>query len=174
MSRQRRLLTQRGWRLFEARLRTDTRTYAVDITPGGTERLTARECDVVELAASGLKSHQIAERLSIASPTARGALRRSLIKLGLRSPTQLPLLWYALRSAPPVEAALAPMLATLSRAESDIVLRMLAGDGHRATASYRGTSRRTVANQMSRLIRRLGATSRLDLVARLIARAETP
>jgi DNA-binding CsgD family transcriptional regulator len=55
----------------------------------------------------------------------------------------------------------------LTPAERDLVARCAEGASNAEIAKARGTSVRTVANQMARLIEKVGATSRVDLVARL-------
>jgi DNA-binding NarL/FixJ family response regulator len=65
-----------------------------------------------------------------------------------------------------VSAPLAPP-ATLTRAEQEVAAAVLAGASNAAIAKARGTSVRTVANQLSTIFRRLGVTSRGELAVKL-------
>jgi DNA-binding NarL/FixJ family response regulator len=60
----------------------------------------------------------------------------------------------------------------LSPSERDIVSRVFRGQSNGAIASARGTSPRTVANQLAAIYSKLGVRSRRELVARP-ERAET-
>ncbi len=60
----------------------------------------------------------------------------------------------------------------LSPSERDIVARVLRGQSNAAIASARGTSPRTVANQLAAIYSKLGVRSRRELAARR-ERAET-
>jgi DNA-binding CsgD family transcriptional regulator len=64
-----------------------------------------------------------------------------------------------------------PLRATveLTHAEREIVGRVAAGESDRQIASARGTSPRTVANQLRTLFRRLGVSSRAELLSRIFA-----
>jgi len=53
-----------------------------------------------------------------------------------------------------------------SPAECDVLARVLAGHSNAAIAQARGTSPRTVANQVAELLRRFQLRSRRDLIAR--------
>ncbi len=54
----------------------------------------------------------------------------------------------------------------MSPAECDVLARVLAGHSNAAIARARGTSPRTVANQVAELLRRFQLRSRRDLIAR--------
>lgn len=56
----------------------------------------------------------------------------------------------------------------LTTAESEVLLAIIAGKSNAAIGRARGTSTRTVANQVASVLRKLGAPSRGALVARLI------
>jgi DNA-binding CsgD family transcriptional regulator len=58
-------------------------------------------------------------------------------------------------------------LEQLTPAERDVVRRALAGAGNKEIAWARGTSLRTIANQLTSAYRKLGVTSRRELAARL-------
>jgi DNA-binding NarL/FixJ family response regulator len=56
--------------------------------------------------------------------------------------------------------------AGLTRAEQEVLEAISAGLTNREIAGRRGTSERTVANQVAHLLRKVGAGSRHELVAR--------
>ena len=71
---------------------------------------------------------------------------------------------------PPAEAA------GLTAAERAVLQHILTGASNEAIASARGTSTRTIANQVASLLRKTGASSRFDLIRRFahaIPRAKT-
>jgi DNA-binding NarL/FixJ family response regulator len=55
----------------------------------------------------------------------------------------------------------------LTAAESEIVVALLAGKSNRDIARARGTSQRTIANQVANVLRKLGVRSRIELAAHL-------
>ena len=55
----------------------------------------------------------------------------------------------------------------LTAAESEVVRLLLEGQSNRTIAAARGTSVRTVANQVASIFRKLAVSSRSELVARL-------
>ncbi len=148
------------------------------------ERLTARELAVAELMAAGWKSRRAGLELGIAAPTVRGALERCLFKLELASPIQLPLLWHALRSPGRAfearsgavylvfQVSFEALVEPLTNAERSLVERSLEGDSYRGIAAHRGVSVRTVATQLARLFEKVGVSSRVELLVRLIELAE--
>jgi DNA-binding NarL/FixJ family response regulator len=66
------------------------------------------------------------------------------------------------------ELALAP---ALPRAEYEILCRIVEGQSHAEISKERRRSARTVANQVSAVFRRLGVSSRAQLIAKLLANA---
>jgi len=60
--------------------------------------------------------------------------------------------------------------ACLTRAEQAVVLELVAGSSPRAIAGARGTSIRTVANQVASVFRKLRVSSRVELFAALATR----
>jgi DNA-binding NarL/FixJ family response regulator len=58
-------------------------------------------------------------------------------------------------------------LAGLTASEQDILARLLRGDSNREIAGARGTSARTVANQLQGIYRKHGVYSRTELIAQL-------
>jgi DNA-binding NarL/FixJ family response regulator len=175
------LLAASGWHRFGTVIAEGIYRVVIVQRPGSRfEHLTPRELSVAELAARGWKSHRIGAELSIASPTVRGAIDRCVVKLGLASSVQLPLLWFTLGSEARCflgaggsryliyETSLSILMAPLTNAERELVERLLHGDTQRGMADHRGVSVRTVANQMSRLFEKLDVSSRTELVARLL------
>ena len=55
----------------------------------------------------------------------------------------------------------------LTTAEREVLLGLLAGEVHENLAKSRGTSARTVANQVGAIFRKLGVSSRAELLARI-------
>jgi DNA-binding NarL/FixJ family response regulator len=73
-------------------------------SPGLLAELTAREREVMALAAEGLSNHEIAERLFISPLTARTHIQRAMTKLNARDRAQLVVIAYQsglVRPAPP-------------------------------------------------------------------------
>lgn len=77
---------------------------------------------------------------------------RVLRKLGLASRVELAF-------APPV----ARRVAALTEAEHDVLVDLLGGSTNRDIAARRGSSERTVANQVQSIYRKLGVRSRAEL-----------
>jgi DNA-binding NarL/FixJ family response regulator len=175
------LLVAAGWDRFGAAISGGVfRLVVVQHAGSRFDRLTSREVGVAKLAARGWKSHRIGMELSIAAATVRGAIDRCVLKLGLASSVQLPLVWFTLGSGGRsflgaggsryllFETPLSILMGPLTNAERELVERLLHGDTQRAMADHRGVSVRTVANQMSRLFEKLDVSSRTELVARLL------
>lgn len=68
-------------------------------------------------------------------------------------------------------APAARVLAPLTEAERAVVEGICAGRSNAAIAAMRGTSVRTVANQVASLLRKLGVGSRHELVAKMTTRS---
>jgi DNA-binding CsgD family transcriptional regulator len=66
-----------------------------------------------------------------------------------------------------VAAPLPALLERLTTAERDVVFLALLGHSNAEIAHERGTTLRTVANQLARAYRKLGVRSRSDLVTKL-------
>ncbi len=54
----------------------------------------------------------------------------------------------------------------LSRAESEVLRRVVKGESNKAIAKARKTSERTIANQVASLLRKTKASSRFELIRR--------
>lgn len=65
----------------------------------------------------------------------------------------------------------APVPGSLSRAEQEVLQGLLAGQSNAVIARARGTSTRTVANQVAAVLRKLGLDSRRQLVTSFAATA---
>jgi DNA-binding NarL/FixJ family response regulator len=66
--------------------------------------------------------------------------------------------------APPLDARLSP-------AEQEVARALLAGQRNADIAERRGSSLRTVANQVASILRKTGVRSRADFVARYLGRS---
>lgn len=64
----------------------------------------------------------------------------------------------------PAPSAARPDLTQLSPAERAVLAYVTRGDSNAQIAAARRTSVRTVANQVAKLLRKLGASSRFDLI----------
>ena len=64
-------------------------------------------------------------------------------------------------------------LDALTQAEQDVLQLMMAGSSNRQIAHARGSSSRTVANQIASIFRKLGVASRAELAALLNTAGET-
>lgn len=60
------------------------------------------------------------------------------------------------------------LLGGVTPAETDVVRGVLAGESNAAIAARRGTSVRTVANQLAALFKKLGVGSRAELVHHVV------
>lgn len=90
----------------------------------------------------------------------------------MRKPTLDLRAWYVDRADGAIAVISAPtrhprLRDQLTDAERAIVARIAAGDSNRAIAAARGTSSRTVANQIAAIFAKLGVASRAELIARL-------
>ena len=155
-------------------------SFEIDAASARVTLLSIREFDVARLNALGCSSKQIADELAIAAGTARGALQRSLRKLGLTSSTQLPLVWRSLtrpdtcvwdarRKVLSFESDIESLLAgDFTAAQRHLLLRLLQGVSTAEIAKERGTAARTLANQLAALFKRFGACSRAELMVSLL------
>jgi DNA-binding NarL/FixJ family response regulator len=133
-------------------------------------RLTQREQRILEHALSGRSGKWIALELGLSQPTVTRGLQQALRRLGIRSVAGIVVArdreFRTLESDIRIAtSALSPhTLATLSDAERAILHDLLDGRTIRAIADRRGTSVRTVAHQVGSLYRKLGISSRRELV----------
>jgi DNA-binding NarL/FixJ family response regulator len=169
------------WRLFDAFTAGGVR-YIVAIRnaePIAAQRaLGPREQIVLEHVLAGRSSKSIAFDLNLSESVIARTLRLALDKLG--APDTAALAGVQVLAFEPLHgvgaevdlaiartAPAAHSLARLSDAERAIVTDLLGGKRIPAIALERGTSPRTVAHQISSVYRKLGASSRRELLALL-------
>jgi DNA-binding NarL/FixJ family response regulator len=147
--------------------------------------LTLRERQVSEFVGLGRSTKEIAYTLGLAVSTVTASASAAMRKLGFRSRAELAGFFaltgararlaevaldgerFLVGSHPLVdETALAP----LSDAEREVAAAIVAGSTNADIAARRGTSERTIANQVSAILRKTGAGSRSELAVRLQAR----
>jgi DNA-binding NarL/FixJ family response regulator len=121
------------------------------------ESLSVRQRAIVSLALEGRSNKFIAVELDVAEQTVATHLSRALWKLGSRSRLHL-ISTYAERQPVGGDA--------LSEAERAVVAGALAGLSNRDIAFRRRRSPRTVAHQLESAFRKLGVSSRAELVSR--------
>lgn len=179
-------LVEGRWSLVE-RLESDGRRFVVvhENAPDlpDPRALTARERAVVQLVALGDSNKHVAYELGLPLGTVAHALHSGARKLGVRSRAELvrhvrlllsgsverveanPSL--LLLAEPRRERAPAP-LSALSAAERAVALLAARGERSEAIARARGTTLKTVSNQLSHIYAKLGAKSRADLARILL------
>ena len=183
------------WRLFETGrwsvvdgVDRDGVRYLLACESDSEDRaLTLRERQVVKQASLGDSNKVIAYDLGVATSTISTHLARAAAKLGLRSRAAMIQL-VALGSKPRADVAVMrlewrgkrfaivalPLVRTLpgslTGAERDVAQRVLAGQSNAQIARARRVSPRTVENQVASIMRKLGASSRASLTARLLSR----
>lgn len=172
------------WSLVE-RFESDGKRFIVAYrNPDGVldpRRLSQRERDVAVRIAQGMSQKAIAAELGIRAATVAGVARVVLRKFGLRSTRELPLFW---RDADGMAVPLgsSDLLAVthgaawggvglLTPAEHDVLELVVRGHDNRQIALLRGSSVRTVANQVAALLRKLEVDSRCGLAARALTAA---
>lgn len=122
--------------------------------------LSARERAVADLSGRGLPGKHVAYALGVSQATVSATLARAADRLGFRSRTDL------LRFVGGILGSSRRVLkADLSEAERAVLALLRQGASNRAIAEHRGTSERTVAKQVSALLRKTGADSRRTLFA---------
>lgn len=173
------LLVHQGWLWLHTRLIDRVQEISIGTSAwraSARQRLTPREFQVVALVARGLMAKEAGSELSISEATVRGTLSRSLLKLGLAS-ARLVAVWSALTRPPKsftvdldhtafvfsCELALREGHETLTPSERAILPELLEGRSNRAISEQRGTSERTVANQVAILCRKLRVSTRREL-----------
>ncbi len=148
----------------------------------GTLALSSREEQVAGYAAIGHPVKLIAYELGLSSSTVSEHLASAMQKLGLDNRAELARLWAGASRMPMADASdlgdgledLAVAAADvedniadpkLTETERGIVAQVLRGETNAAIATARGTSPRTVANQIARIFKKLGVGSRAELAA---------
>ncbi|MCB9736452.1 MAG: helix-turn-helix transcriptional regulator [Deltaproteobacteria bacterium] len=130
-------------------------------------RFTAREIDVVRLAARGVTGKGISYALGLSPSAVSTALQRAAAKVGLRSRTALLAVVGPMFGAAGAAGAAGGDVdrAALTPAERDVLSLLRRGMSNEEIASARARSRRTVANQVASLLQKTGAPSRRALAA---------
>jgi DNA-binding NarL/FixJ family response regulator len=118
------------------------------------------EAEIVELSARGLTGKAVAYALGVSRPSVSHALSGAAFKLGVRNRTELVRLVAQL-----LGTSRAPHEAALTAAERDVLTLVRLGWTNATIARARGRSQRTVANQVSALLGKLGAPSRRALAS---------
>ncbi len=172
-----------------------TRCYVVsERAAAGAPRLEGRAREVLELLLRGCAQKNIGLDLGLAPSTVTVSAQRGLQKIGVTSkPSRVhPLLMLAASAAFAEDESVVgdlgvvvracralrvisvprPELAVfdqLPNAERAIVEYLVEGQSHAGIARLRGTSTRTIANQVASVFRRLKVACRAELVCRLFA-----
>lgn len=149
--------------------------------PAEGDGLSARHVQVCTLVAEGHADKWIGYELELARSTVATHLSMALDKLGLTARTDIACVWPALKGE--ISARLlnvkvdgtiltallipreVPTLASLTDAENEVMSHAVRGASNAEIAALRGTSRRTVANQLASIYRKLGLCSRSELAA---------
>jgi DNA-binding CsgD family transcriptional regulator len=132
-------------------------------------RLSARQREVVELAASGLSLKLIAGRLGISISTVAVHLGDARRRLGVDR-LQLARLFHCSKR-PGDETTerqhqhIVQVMSLLTETEQEIIHGVLRGQSNEQIAQERNRSSRTVANQIANAFRKLGINSRSQLFA---------
>ncbi|HEY3496560.1 MAG TPA: helix-turn-helix transcriptional regulator, partial [Polyangiaceae bacterium] len=177
-------LIEGRWSLVE-RFDSDGRRFIVAYrNPAGVldpRRLSPREREVCALLAEGTSQVSIAAQLGIQASTVASIASTVVNKLGLRSVKALPLFWRDAAGLPRalgrsdlrvIASSASSPQPQLTRAEREILDEVLHGHSNREIAARRGTSLRTVANQLASLLRKMRVGSRTELAARALADSE--
>jgi DNA-binding NarL/FixJ family response regulator len=172
------------WSLVD-RFDSDGRRFIVGYrNPPGVldpRRLSLREREVASRIARGMSQGAVAAELGVSASTVASVASGVVKKLGLRSTRELPLFWRD-TSGQPVALGRADLFgvcgvehvpaAKLTPAERDVLEGLTRGLSNREIADRRRSSLRTVANQVARLLKKHGASSRLELTAKGLDAAE--
>lgn len=136
--------------------------------------LRRREGAALELARGGAAPKDIAYALGISPSNARSLLASALKKLGIANRGELYRWRPEAGQVTPLQAGTSVLaipeatmadVPALTAAEREVVSMIRAGAGNSEIARSRGTSTRTVANQVASVLRKLGVYSRADIVA---------
>jgi DNA-binding CsgD family transcriptional regulator len=131
------------------------------------------ETIVLELTLRGYSLKQVAMELGVSNGLACRIRQRALGKLNLGNVCEF-VVACAAGNLPefgtPVSHAQTRAVATMTPAERDVADRVLLGHSNADIARQRGTTERTVANQLTTLFRKLSINSRIELVLLLVSR----
>jgi DNA-binding NarL/FixJ family response regulator len=179
------LLVRQGWLWLRSRVIDGIQEFSIGTgkrRASAQQRLTPREFQVVALSARGLRAKEVGSELAITEATARGTLSRSLLKLGLAKGVRLVGVWNALtrpaksftigihQTTLVFTCELTPRggAENLTSSERAILVELLEGWSNRAISEQRGTSERTVANQVAVIFRKFRVSTRRELSAKLL------
>jgi DNA-binding CsgD family transcriptional regulator len=167
------------WSLID-RFERDGRRFVVayrnENVPRDPRALTPREEQIAQLAARGRSNHEIAYALGIGAETVSTHLKRALGKLRCTGRAELIQMarsahfQFTWSDRDDVIGVLvdgtrqAPMETALSPAEREVFEGISAGKSNEQIALGRGTTVRTVANQVASILRKTGAPSRYALM----------
>jgi DNA-binding CsgD family transcriptional regulator len=131
--------------------------------------LSQRELDVLSMAARGLSTKLVAYGLGLSPTTVSSTLAGAASKLGLATPLELLRLAATISHDPRSRA----LPATLTAAETEVLALLREGLSNQQIARIRSRSLRTIANQVSSLLRKTNSPSRRALVAEAASAALT-
>ncbi len=133
--------------------------------------LSRRERQVAEGVAQGSSNYEIALELGIAESTVATYAARARRKLHVASRVEL-----ARSQSPRSHQAsdFADRVATLTPSERDVALRACKGSSNLAIAEARDSHKRTVANQLASIYRKLRISCRTELATHAEAIQPTP
>jgi DNA-binding NarL/FixJ family response regulator len=144
-------------------------------------RLSVRERDIASRIARGMSQTAVASELGVSASTVASVASGIVKKLGLRSTRELPLFWRD-TSGHPVAlgrddlfglcSAEDASTAKLTPAEREVLEGLARGLSNREIADRRRSSLRTVANQVAALLKKHGASSRIELTAKRLGADE--
>ena len=151
-------------------------------------RLSAREREIVLMAAKGMSQKEIGTELGVSRSTVASTLSFALTKLGLRRSREIPSIWRSMegeavsvRMDDNLELLLciergsgeAPPSA-LSKAEREVMEELVRGKTNAQISELRGVAERTVANQVASIFKKLGLNSRQELAAKYGSKELSP
>lgn len=165
---------------FESDGRRFICAYRNDVPAAHLVALTPAERRVVQLIVLGRTNKEVAYALGLSQSTVSTHLKQAVEKLRVSSPTDLIRLFHHVRGAssreldPPAPSGLTILTAdeeddaveALTLAEREVLGWVGRGLTNEQIAAVRGTSPRTVANQISAVFRKTNASSRRELAGR--------
>lgn len=155
---------------------------------GARRRLSKHRQEILERVLLGNRAKVVALELELSPSTVAGTLTHCLSYLGCaQTPDRLPLLLVmaarAARTDARFDARMSPLVSSggglevvsvprptlklaelLSGAEREVTVRVVEGLDHETIARTRGTSKRTIANQIAAAYRKLGISGRAELI----------
>lgn len=172
---------------FEASGRRHVVAYRCDALARPCQLLTRAESLALRRAIDGTASKVIASEMRVSDATVSRLIQRALSALGLRDLADALRLRAMAHSTmrigsvpvcvhvgvlvderPEAAHAVPDHIVGLTRAEREVLAAIVRGCSHRQVAALRGTTQRTVANQVASIFGKIGVGSRRELVARLL------